>query len=625
MPKIIEPKIPNDKQPAIEIQADKNSESGVNKVLNEWPRRVPVVQINDYVLNPSQLLDLSIFTGSENGVSSVPTFRMKVEDSAYLIQEALRNRKIDTVNISFGLRDWLIKFVGIITSMSTRSGRGILYLYGVWYNEALYNSEQKLFSNKSVKDILTDMCDVSGIGLFTYDNEEITKPVDKVINPNTQNLKFMQQLISTYTSNLYCFDVWGYLHVGNVNEIMKKPIDKYSINQESTEKEELKDIVFRINKRVNYSDKDKGKIRVDSYSITNNFSNSKTSLATKYFVVSETEAGNDIFEKQLVSDETIGIEDNEAENTFHGFITVPEAQSTMGHKYPFRSELIEKQLIGNKLEFELTSPVFEITPYTLVKVEMYHESTSERIDDKKRVRKDKEHSGKYVVLSIEYKYQNNRNKDGSDNQIIQILKLFKPEIMQEEEPDEPEPVDTPVENAERSKTINHSVNSEPEEKKEEKTENRRKPTKNLHVSQQMINVVKASEGCFLKAYKCPANIWTIGWGHTTGVREGMTITKEQAEQFLRQDLRYFENEIKRRVPYATQGEFDALVDIIYGTGPGVFDKIGLASYHNNMSPTQTAKKITHTAVTYMDKKTKTRKVAQGLVTRRLKDSKLYLS
>ena len=38
-------------------------------------------------------------------------------------------------------------------------------------------------------------------------------------------------------------------------------------------------------------------------------------------------------------------------------------------------------------------------------------------------------------------------------------------------------------------------------------------------------LVKEFEGLYLKAYKCPAGVWTIGWGHTSGVREGMTITR----------------------------------------------------------------------------------------------------
>ena len=100
MGKVIEPKI---QVKDIKIQADSGLDA--QNILNEWPRRIPIVQINDYVLQIGQLLDFSVFTGDESGSSSVPTFRMKVEDTNYVIQEALRNSEIDTCSISFGIKD----------------------------------------------------------------------------------------------------------------------------------------------------------------------------------------------------------------------------------------------------------------------------------------------------------------------------------------------------------------------------------------------------------------------------------------------------------------------------------------------------------------------------------------
>jgi len=41
----------------------------------------------------------------------------------------------------------------------------------------------------------------------------------------------------------------------------------------------------------------------------------------------------------------------------------------------------------------------------------------------------------------------------------------------------------------------------------------------------------------LKAYKCPAGVWTVGWGHTgEDVKKGMEISEEDAEKFLALDL-----------------------------------------------------------------------------------------
>ena len=42
----------------------------------------------------------------------------------------------------------------------------------------------------------------------------------------------------------------------------------------------------------------------------------------------------------------------------------------------------------------------------------------------------------------------------------------------------------------------------------------------MKTSQYGIDLIKHFEGCELKAYKCPAGVWTIGYGHTKGVQEG---------------------------------------------------------------------------------------------------------
>lgn len=53
---------------------------------------------------------------------------------------------------------------------------------------------------------------------------------------------------------------------------------------------------------------------------------------------------------------------------------------------------------------------------------------------------------------------------------------------------------------------------------------------------QVVHDLKRHEGCRLKAYKCTAGVWTIGYGHTKGVKEGDTCTQAQAEAWLEEDL-----------------------------------------------------------------------------------------
>ena len=77
----------------------------------------------------------------------------------------------------------------------------------------------------------------------------------------------------------------------------------------------------------------------------------------------------------------------------------------------------------------------------------------------------------------------------------------------------------------------------------------------------------------LKAYKCPAGKLTIGYGHTSGVKENDIITLEEAEQLFQKDLVIFENSINRLVLVAlTQNQYDSLVSFVFNIGEGKFKK-----------------------------------------------------
>lgn len=90
----------------------------------------------------------------------------------------------------------------------------------------------------------------------------------------------------------------------------------------------------------------------------------------------------------------------------------------------------------------------------------------------------------------------------------------------------------------------------------------------MKISQAGIELIKSFEGCYLDAYKCPAGVWTIGYGHTAGVTGGQKISQAQAEAYLRADLeRYEKNVMKYDGTYRwTQAEFDAMVSFAYNLG-----------------------------------------------------------
>jgi lysozyme len=100
----------------------------------------------------------------------------------------------------------------------------------------------------------------------------------------------------------------------------------------------------------------------------------------------------------------------------------------------------------------------------------------------------------------------------------------------------------------------------------------------MRMSDAGIALIKEFEGCRLTAYKCPAGVWTIGYGHTSAagspeVTPGMTITQQEAEDILRRDLIKYENGVIKLVNVdLTQGQFDALVDFAYNAGVGALQK-----------------------------------------------------
>lgn len=82
-----------------------------------------------------------------------------------------------------------------------------------------------------------------------------------------------------------------------------------------------------------------------------------------------------------------------------------------------------------------------------------------------------------------------------------------------------------------------------------------------------IELIKKYEGLRLEAYLCPSRVWTIGYGHTQGVRQGDKISELQADMFLKRDLAAFERVVSDAVLVPiTDNMFSALVSFTYNVG-----------------------------------------------------------
>lgn len=105
-------------------------------------------------------------------------------------------------------------------------------------------------------------------------------------------------------------------------------------------------------------------------------------------------------------------------------------------------------------------------------------------------------------------------------------------------------------------------------------------------SELLLNKIIDFEGCKLTAYKCPAGVWTIGVGHTKGVKQGQTITDAQAMTLLKGDLLPCENYVNNLGVCKTQGEFDALVDFTFNLGTAALGRSTLLKYIRAKKPEQ---------------------------------------
>lgn len=96
----------------------------------------------------------------------------------------------------------------------------------------------------------------------------------------------------------------------------------------------------------------------------------------------------------------------------------------------------------------------------------------------------------------------------------------------------------------------------------------------MQTSKTGFDLIKHYEGLKLTAYPDPATgstPWTIGYGSTAGVKQGMKINESQANSMLRADVAKFEKDINRLVKVKlTQSQFDALVSFVYNLGPTNF-------------------------------------------------------
>ena len=141
----------------------------------------------------------------------------------------------------------------------------------------------------------------------------------------------------------------------------------------------------------------------------------------------------------------------------------------------------------------------------------------------------------------------------------------------------------------------------------------------MKASVDAYELIKQFEGFRLEAYLCPAGIWTIGYGHTSGVSPNSFITIQEADEYLHRDVAAIEMQLNKLNLSLRQCQWDAIVSFVFNVGIGNFKASTLLA-KIRINPDDNSIIDEFLRWVYANGK-----VMRGLQKRRLTEMKLYFS
>lgn len=345
-----------DKIPKIEIKLDESlsdSDKSVKGVTQNWGNILPVVQINDEVLDSMSVVDLSITIR----YNELPKFSITVRDPDFKIRRALKKEAIDLVNIFIGGKNWYIKSYGVVFNSPSDAGNNEIYLYGSFWNDKLYGYKQESFKDKTILDIYKQICNDTDMGLFGVEDEFTTKTHKYIINSNNKHIEFFDYVVKKFSSHIWSVDTNGIFYFGDVNKLREQPVDTFKIFEDKEVPE--KPIKLSNNKS---EEKNNEIFGISSYTI-------KSSIGLKNLI-----------------------------KTKKKYNTFPDFETHCNIPYPYET----LDFMDRLLEVELDNNIYEITPFSVVDVEISHFRTEKETNKPQSI--DSELSGKKLVVGIEYIY-----------------------------------------------------------------------------------------------------------------------------------------------------------------------------------------------------------------------------
>jgi lysozyme len=101
------------------------------------------------------------------------------------------------------------------------------------------------------------------------------------------------------------------------------------------------------------------------------------------------------------------------------------------------------------------------------------------------------------------------------------------------------------------------------------------------IPREAVRLIAMHEDCKLTAYRCPAGVWTIGWGETDGVQPGMRWTQAEADARFLASLQDFTRKVQAMCTgYTSPQHLGALVSLAYNIGPAALRRSTVLRLHN---------------------------------------------
>lgn len=343
------------------------------------------------------------------GLYILPQVYITVEDADFKIRKHLKN-DLDIGICRIGYNNFAWQFKVLFTDIYPINA-GEVRLSGVLYDEYMWEDVmQKHYKDISVKDIITESCKDNGLGLNVYDNAELNTVIDNVIQTNCSKKDFLNNLMHQYTTNIWCYDLYYFLHIGSYDSISSENVAQYTLDYKTGLKmKEPHDLIFARNylfgKDGEAIDKDyEYKIPIKYYDVESEYSDRFLSFKSSY---------NQFTEKKdsTVPQSDFGVGEV-SENTYSGF-----GFHKIANADKIREKNISKQIIHVFTDYIIP----ELNPFNKIKLEIYMNSMFSDKRDDKVGDLDVEHSGEKTVIGYSIIYKKKSESNDINQQFTQEI------------------------------------------------------------------------------------------------------------------------------------------------------------------------------------------------------------